>query len=101
MSNRKYDSAFKREAVHLADQSSKSDFAVENDLGVCHGLIGRWRTKLKTNPKDAFPGSGHQTELEEENRRLRRERNDACMERDILKKAIAIFSKTQKTGTAS
>jgi transposase len=37
--------------------------------------------------------------LEEENRRLKKDLSDAVMERDILKKAIAIFSRTQKTNS--
>jgi len=40
----------------------------------------------KSGPKDAFPGSGHQTVLEEENRRLKRDLERVQQERDILKK---------------
>lgn len=44
---------------------------------------------------EAFPGKGHQTPLEEENHRLKRELERVQQERDILKKAINIFSRTQ------
>jgi transposase len=40
----------------------------------------------------AFPGSGHQSPEQEELRRLKRELKVVRMERDILKKALAIFS---------
>lgn len=40
----------------------------------------------------AFPGKGHQTPADEELRQLRSENERLKMERDILKKAIAIFS---------
>lgn len=98
--NKKYDASFKREAVRMADQSNKSDIQVEKDLGISHGSIYRWRKDLQKDPVNAFPGTGHQPALEEEVRRLRKERDDAVMERDILKKAIAIFSRTQKTNSS-
>jgi len=46
--------------------------------------------------KEAFPGSGHQASLEEENRRLKRELERVQQERDILKKGVSIFSRDSK-----
>jgi transposase len=100
-SRKKFDSSFKREAVRLADKSGKPDSHVERDLGIYQGAIRHWREELQKDSVNAFPGTGHQTELEEELRRVKKERDNALMERDILKKAIAIFSKTQKTNTSS
>jgi transposase len=96
---RKYDAEFKREAVRLADREGVKDRQVERDLGLYQGPIRTWRTELEANSVDAFPGTGHQKPLEEENRRLRRELEIAREERDILKKAVAIFSKTPKPGS--
>jgi len=45
--------------------------------------------------EQAFPGSGHQTPQEEELRQLKRENELLRQERDILKKAIGIFSRGQ------
>jgi transposase len=56
-------------------------------------MLGRWKQELARNPKAAFPGQGHGTPEEEELRRLRRENERLRMERDILKKAAALFSK--------
>jgi transposase len=42
-----------------------------------------------------FPGSGHQTPQEEEIRQLKRENEVLRQERDILKKALGIFSHGQ------
>jgi len=39
------------------------------------------------------------TDLEKENARLRKELRDAKMERDILKKALSIFSKSDGKST--
>ena len=38
-------------------------------------------------------GKGHQTELEEELRRLKRENEVLRQERDVLKKALVVFSR--------
>jgi len=43
------------------------------ELGVSDSTIQNWRKQLAQHGSDAFPGSGHQTPLEEENRRLKRE----------------------------
>lgn len=76
-------------------RSRTTDRQVERDLDLYQGAIRRWRTEHNTDPVDAFPGTGHQKPLEEENRRLRRALATARQERGILKKAVAIFSKVQ------
>ncbi|MDA0744978.1 MAG: transposase [bacterium] len=98
---KRYDAEFKRESVSLADRSGKKDRQIEQDLGLYPGAIGRWRKELESDPIDAFPGTGHQKPLEEENLRLRRELDIVREERDILKKVVAIFSTGPKTGSGS
>jgi transposase len=93
---KQYDREFKLEAVRLADKPGGVDRRVERDLGLYQGAIRHWRDELKVDPGHAFPGTGHLKPLEEENRRLRRELADTKMERDILKKAMAIFSSPRK-----
>lgn len=90
---RRYDAEFKKEALRLSDSSGKRDSEIEKDLGLYPNAISRWRKALETDPVDAFPGTGHQKPLEEENYRLRRELAIMQEERNILKKAVAIFSK--------
>ena len=85
----------------LADTSGKTDRQIERDLGLYQGAILRWRDELEADPIDAFPGTGHQKPLEEEVRRLLRELDIAREERDILKKVVAIFSKTPKADSGS
>ena len=96
-----YDADFKREAVRIADVGNVTDRQVERDLGLYQGAIRTWRRELEADPVDAFPGTGHQKPLEEEVRRLRRQLQIAEEERDILKKAVAIFSKTPRAGSGS
>jgi len=59
---------------------------VARELGISDTSIHQWRKEQAQHGKEAFPGSGHQTALEEENRRLKRELERVQQERDILKK---------------
>jgi transposase len=92
--NRKaFSKEFKQKAVELSDlRGSTKDVARE--LGVRPELIYRWRSELQINPQAAFSGNGNKqlTEEQRELARLRRELDDVKMERDILKKAVSIFS---------
>ena len=83
-----YTREFKEEAVRLAQMSGKSIVQVARELGISDTSIHQWRKELAQRDKQAFPGSGHQTPLEEENRRLKRELDRVQQERDILKKLL-------------
>ena len=60
------------------------------DLGLNDNLISRWKKEAAQNGERAFPGQGHPQD--EELSRLRRENEVLRQEREILKKAISIFS---------
>ena len=90
-----YTVEFKREAVRLAQTSGKSITQVARDLGISDTRVHQWRKELNGHSAEAFPGSGHQTAQEEELRRLKRENEVLKQERDILKKAVGIFSRGQ------
>jgi transposase len=90
-----YTQEFKREAVRLAQTSGKLIAQVARELGISDASIHQWRKELAEHGPEAFPGSGHQTALEEENRRLKRELERTRQERDILKKTVSIFSHGQ------
>ncbi len=96
MTYRKYDKEFKQNAVILVIEGGRSVPDVAKSLGIHENLLYRWKTKYLKDKDNAFPGKGHMTPLEEENRRLRRENADVKMERDILKKALAVFSRDEK-----
>lgn len=87
-----YTREFKLEAVRLSETSDKSVAQIARELGISDRVLYRWRRQLRDQPEQAFPGKGHQSELEEENRRLRRELERVQQERDILKKVVAIVS---------
>jgi transposase len=90
-----YTREFKLEAVRLSESSEKTVAQIARDLGVPERVLYRWRHELREQQEQAFPGKGHQSELEEENHRLRRELELLKQEREILKKAVAIFSRGQ------
>lgn len=97
MSNRRtYDREFKLEALQLWRSTGKSAQEVEDDLGITPGMLYQWQRQLKAGGEEAFPGHGRMSEPEEELRRLRRENELLRQERDILKKAVAIFSQGRK-----
>jgi|TARA_B100001971_G_C18119472_1_gene498608 transposase len=92
---RKYDREFKLEAIHLALEEGSTAVEVERRLGLSEGTISRWKKQLKDKGDEAFPGTGHLSDRDEEVRRLRRELGRVTRERDILKKAVSIFSERQ------
>ena len=92
---RKFDKDFILEAIKLAQDSDNVAETARN-LGIHENLLYTWKRKYESDPENAFPGKGHMKPLEEENRLLRRELEKAQRERDILKKAVGIFSKDPK-----
>ncbi len=91
---RKFDREFKREAVRLSSRSDKSQAQVARNLRISENILSRWK-RLAADPASAFPGKGHLKPADEELRKLKKELRDVTEERDILKKALAIFSRTK------
>lgn len=83
---------FKVEAVRMVTQGGHRLSQVARDLDLDPKLLRRWREALQQEGAEAFPGKGHLKPEEEEVRRLRREIDRLREEREILKKALAIFS---------
>jgi transposase len=91
-----YTREFKVEAVRLLERSGKSQTEVAEELGISHTSLSRWRQKFGLEGEAAFPGRGNLTPAEERIRRLERENKILRQERDILKKAVTIFSQPSK-----
>src|SRR5258707_11666003 len=85
---------FKQQAVQLAQTSGKPKAQIARELGISDSALYSWCKQSAAHGSDAFPGKGHQTPLEEENHRLKRDLERVQQERDILKKAISIFSRS-------
>jgi transposase len=93
---KKYTDEFKREAVRLYETSGKTQAQIEIDLGLWRGCISRWKKDLERTGEQAFPGQGRLTPDDERIRKLERENEILRQERDILKKAMAIFSQPSR-----
>ena len=89
---RKYDLEFKLEAIRMAAEVGVTNREVESRLGIGQGVLSRWKRQLKDDGAQAFPGKGHLKPEDEQVRRLKHENERLRRERDILKKAVAIFS---------
>ena len=93
---RKFDREFKSEAVRLVIDEGRPIATVARNLGIHQNLLHKWKKQYEEDSQYAFPGKGRLKEPDEEMRRLRKELADTKEERDILKKALAIFSKGPK-----
>jgi transposase len=91
-----YDRQFKIDAVNLVVNGGRSVREVARDMGIDPNRLYHWKRKLTEEGSDAFPGKGHLSPQEEELRRLRRELEQVKEDREILKKALAYFSKHGK-----
>ncbi len=89
---KRFDKEFKIEAVRLASEPGNTQSQIERDLGISQGIIRRWKRELRKDGDQAFPGKGRLKPDDDELRRLKRENERLRTERDILKKAVAIFS---------
>jgi len=87
-----YTPEFKLQAVKMILEQKLAVAEVARRLGVSQNLLHTWKKAFLTGGANAFPGSGHLTPLEEENRKLKAEIKRLEAERDILKKATAFFA---------
>ena len=95
---RKYDSEFKRNAVKLVEEPGRTVAEIAENLGISPDALYRWRRQIREKGALAFPGNGREilAEPQKRIRELEKKLKDAEMERDILKKAMAIFTRTPK-----
>lgn len=95
MKHRRYDKEFKLKALELY-KNGKPGTDICNDLGIPHATFWTWLKQLNTEGASSFAGSGNIKPANEEAHRLKKELDEVKMERDILKKALAIFSRQKQ-----
>lgn len=93
---RTYDKEFKLNAINLYLSSNRSYKQVSEELGLPSGTLSGWVDDHKKDGDKAFPGKGKLKSDDLEVSQLRRELAIAREERDILKKALGIFSSPRK-----
>jgi len=93
---KRVDKDFKLSAVKMITEGGHKACEVARSLDIHPNMIYSWKRKFADNGERAFPGKGHLTELAARRKELR----EVQMERDILKKAVGIFSKTTENGSS-
>ena len=94
---KRYDREFKISTVKMITEGGHKASEVARSLGVNPTQLYSWKKKFSDSGDKAFPGKGHLGEIAA----LRRKLRDVEMERDILKKAVGIFSKPTENGSGS
>ena len=88
---RKFDQDFRDGAVRIVRETGKPIAQVARDLGVNEGTLGNWvaQDRRRRENGDGGLGEDERTELA----RLRREVAELVMERDVLKRSVALWVK--------
>ncbi len=87
MPRKRYPLDVKKDTVAAFEASSKSLKEFSDAIDIPESTIGKWLIKFGRKPK---------TEMLTEVEQLKRQLYEVTMERDILKKSIAIFARTQR-----
>ena len=87
---RKFDQDFKEGAVRLVRETGKPIAQVARDLGINAGTLGNWvNADARRRGSDGALAEDERAELA----RLRRENAELAMERDVLKRSVALWVK--------
>ena len=90
---KRYSREYKEDVVNLIKTGEKSISEISEELEISSGILYRWYNKFSGSNT---PKEEEITEKDKELRKLRKKLADLEEERDILKKAISIFSKEGK-----
>lgn len=97
---RRYDAAFKQDAVNRVIRTGKSCAEVARELGIRATIVARWRQEYVARADESVADSETMkpSELVAALAAARREADDLREQRDILKKALHIFSQQSPNG---
>ena len=93
MKRKTYSREYKIVAIQMVDQKDMTMREVSEALGINDGMLWRWRKEYKEGKLQSFPGNGRMSDKDAEIARLRQENRRLQAERDILKKATALFAR--------
>jgi transposase len=90
---RQYSKQFKIDAVELSLRGDKSIKEIADDLGISPNVLYRWKDQYHASKESAFVGTGNLKDAQSEQiRQLQRQLRLVTEEREILKKAFAVFT---------
>jgi len=93
---RVYDKEFKIEALEMMKRSGKGAGAIEKQLGITPGLLLKWKARYQILENEGIKpqlGPSDMESAKAEIRRLQRQLAETEEEKEILKKALNIFSR--------
>ncbi len=103
--HQRYTEEYKRQIVALYEGSDRSAASLEREYELSRGSVWRWTKQYGAEPEADSKGGANSQEVRsaeaERIRKLERENAILRQERDILKKAIAIFSQAKPIDTHS
>lgn len=89
---RKFSREYKAEVVRLCQAPGESAHTVATELGLTESAVSNWVEQAKVDQGDGVPGALTTAERDELSA-LRREVRTLRQERDILKRATALFAR--------
>ena len=93
---RRFSREYKLDVVRMVTKGGHGVVDVSADLELRPDMVRRWVRQFSEDSEQSFPGVGRQKSRDEEVSKLRRELRRVREERDILKKAVAIFSEPRR-----
>jgi transposase len=94
---RRYDEAFRREALHIWRTSGRSAESVAKELDISVPTLYYWAKDRRSDSSDEAPPANSIAALRAENEQLRAEVEKLLRQKQILRRALGIMSENLKT----